>query len=109
MLRLRDCVFAILWLVVPAMAPAEDAVRVFAAASLTNALDDVAASWQAQGHPAAVLVYASSSALARQIEAGAHADQLQRRQAQRDRVRQRERGDHDPHRPPAPDGQHQTH
>lgn len=74
MLRLRDCVCAILWLVVPAMAPAEDAVRVFAAASLTNALDDVAASWQAQGHPAAVLVYASSSALAKQIEAGAPAD-----------------------------------
>jgi molybdate transport system substrate-binding protein len=67
-------VLAIVFLLLPAGARAEDAVRVFAAASLTNVLNDLAAHWQAQGHPAPVLVYAASSALARQIEAGAPAD-----------------------------------
>lgn len=52
---------------------AEDAVRVFAAASLTNALNDIGKQW-AQQHPAPSLSYAASSALAKQIEAGAPAD-----------------------------------
>lgn len=74
MFRALGSALAIWFLVAPALAPAEDAVRVFAAASLTNALDDVAGQWRAQGHAAPVLVYASSSALARQIEAAAPAD-----------------------------------
>ncbi|MGH6637599.1 MAG: molybdate ABC transporter substrate-binding protein [Polaromonas sp.] len=53
---------------------AEEPVRVFAAASLTNALNDIGAQWQSAGHPKPVLAYAASSALARQIEAGAPAD-----------------------------------
>jgi len=53
---------------------AEEPVRVFAAASLTNALNDAAAAWQKQGHPAPSLAYGASSALARQVEAGAPAD-----------------------------------
>lgn len=53
---------------------AEEPVRVFAAASLTNALNDISALWQAQSHPAPSLAYGASSALARQIEAGAPAD-----------------------------------
>jgi molybdate transport system substrate-binding protein len=49
-------------------------VLVFAAASLKNALDAVAVDWaEASGHTAAIS-YAGSSALARQIEAGAPAD-----------------------------------
>lgn len=55
-------------------AQAEDAPTVFAAASLKTALDGVNAAWQAEGHPAATLSYAASSALAKQIEAGAPAD-----------------------------------
>lgn len=55
-------------------ARAEAPVRVFAAASLTNALNDIAAQWQRAGHPAPSLAYAASSALAKQIEAGAPAD-----------------------------------
>jgi len=47
---------------------------VFAAASLKNALDAVAADWQREAGKRAVFVYAASSALARQIEAGAPAD-----------------------------------
>jgi molybdate transport system substrate-binding protein len=48
--------------------------QVFAAASLKNALDDVAARYEAAtGKPVAVS-YAASSALARQIEQGAPAD-----------------------------------
>lgn len=53
---------------------AEEAVRVFAAASLTNALKDIGAQWQQAGHPAPSLAFAASSALAKQIEAGAPAD-----------------------------------
>src|SRR5580692_9578649 len=45
--------------------------RVFAAASLTNALTDIGALWQKAGHPAPVLDFAASSTLAKQIEAGA--------------------------------------
>ena len=46
---------------------------IFAAASLTEALTDIAAAWQRAGHPAPRLVFASSSTLARQIEQGAPA------------------------------------
>ncbi len=53
---------------------AEQPVRVFAAASLTNALNDIGAEWVKAGHPKPSLAYASSSALAKQIEAGAPAD-----------------------------------
>lgn len=52
----------------------EAPVRVFAAASLTNALNDIAAQWQSMGHAAPTLAFGASSALAKQIEAGAPAD-----------------------------------
>lgn len=52
----------------------EAAVRVFAAASLTNALNDIAVQWQRAGHPAPSLAFGASSALAKQVEAGAPAD-----------------------------------
>lgn len=60
-----------------ALAPrvhAGESVTVFAAASLKNALDDAAAAWQAGTGNEAVVSYGGSSALARQIEAGAPAD-----------------------------------
>lgn len=47
---------------------------VFAAASLQESLTAAAAAWAAQGHPQPTISFASSSALARQIEAGAPAD-----------------------------------
>ncbi len=52
---------------------AED-LTVFAAASLTNALDEVAAGWSEKTGHTVTISYAASSALARQIEAGAPAD-----------------------------------
>lgn len=55
-------------------ARAQEPVLVFAAASLKNALDDVHAAFQARTGMRAVASYAASSALARQIEAGAPAD-----------------------------------
>ena len=55
-------------------ARAEEAVRVFAAASLTSALTDIAAQWKQGGHAAPTLAFAASSTLAKQIEAGAPAD-----------------------------------
>ena len=57
----------------PAVA-AEQPVRVFAAASLTNALNDIGAEYVKDGHPKPSLAYAASSALAKQIEAGAPTD-----------------------------------
>lgn len=57
----------------PIRASAED-VLVFAAASLTNALDTVAAAWTAETGHTAVMSYAGSSTLARQIQEGAPAD-----------------------------------
>lgn len=47
---------------------------VLAAASLREALNDAAARWEAKGHEKPVISFAGSSALARQIEAGAPAD-----------------------------------
>lgn len=47
---------------------------VFAAASLKNALDAVNAAWRQETGKSAVISYAASSALAKQIEAGAPAD-----------------------------------
>ncbi len=49
-------------------------VRVFAAASLKNALDAIAKDWKAETGNDVVLTYAASSALAKQVEAGAPAD-----------------------------------
>lgn len=49
-------------------------VTVFAAASLSTALDAIAADWRATTGKALTLSYAASSALARQIEQGAPAD-----------------------------------
>ncbi|WP_084999772.1 molybdate ABC transporter substrate-binding protein, partial [Cronobacter sakazakii] len=52
----------------------DNTVTVFAAASLTNALQDIAKDY-AKGHQVKVVSsFASSSTLARQIEAGAPAD-----------------------------------
>lgn len=73
MRRLIRC-FALAALLVAGPALAEEPVRVFAAASLTNALDDIGAEWAKAGHPKPSLAYAASSALAKQIEAGAPAD-----------------------------------
>jgi molybdate transport system substrate-binding protein len=52
----------------------EDAVLVFAAASLKNALDAALADYEARTGSQIVVSYAASSALARQIEEGAPAD-----------------------------------
>lgn len=58
----------------PAPAQSKDIV-IFAAASMKNALDEANAAWAAQhGGRKAVISYAASSALAKQIEAGAPAD-----------------------------------
>jgi len=55
-------------------AAAAEKVTVFAAASLRNALDAVNAAWQKEAGKEATVSYAASSALAKQIEAGAPAD-----------------------------------
>ena len=58
----------------PGIAQAQDTV-IFAAASLKNALDEIAADWsKTAGKPAPKISYAASSALAKQIEQAAPAD-----------------------------------
>ena len=51
-----------------------EAVKVFAAASMKNALDEAAAAWKTEGGQDVSSSYAASSALAKQIEQGAPAD-----------------------------------
>jgi molybdate transport system substrate-binding protein len=59
----------------PGMAHAQNSVVIFAAASLKNALDEIAATWSKDtGKPAPKISYAASSALAKQMEQGAPAD-----------------------------------
>ncbi|CNI41617.1 MULTISPECIES: molybdate ABC transporter substrate-binding protein [Yersinia] len=53
---------------------ADDNITVFAAASLTNALQDIAAQYKKEKQVDVVSSFASSSTLARQIEQGAPAD-----------------------------------
>jgi molybdate transport system substrate-binding protein len=52
----------------------EGKITVFAAASLTNAMQDIAAAYKKEKNVEVVSSFASSSTLARQIEAGAPAD-----------------------------------
>lgn len=68
----RACLAAVL-LAAPAVARAAD-VTVFAAASLTNAMQTLAQAWRAAGRGEVRLSFAASSTLARQIEQGAAAD-----------------------------------
>ena len=53
---------------------AEEQVRLFAAASLTNALTAVAVKWQTSGHPLPSISFGASSSLAKQVDSGAPAD-----------------------------------
>jgi molybdate transport system substrate-binding protein len=60
-------------LVGPAAAQGKDPL-IFAAASLKNALDEIAGQWQRQSGKKAVISYGASNNLIKQIEAGAPAD-----------------------------------
>ncbi|MDZ7895164.1 MAG: molybdate ABC transporter substrate-binding protein [Sphingobium sp.] len=73
---LRRC-FALLLLLLASLSPAQAQPRgpvVLAAASLQEGLSEAADRWAALGHARPVLSFAGSSALARQIAAGAPAD-----------------------------------
>jgi len=70
---LRVVLACLVLLAVPAAAQ-DRPVLVFAAASLTDALTDVAAAYATSGRAQPVMSFAASSALARQIENGAPAD-----------------------------------
>jgi molybdate transport system substrate-binding protein len=59
---------------IPAADPQKPELLVFAAASLTNVLEELSAEWTRQTGVPVKLSFASSSALARQIEAGGRAD-----------------------------------
>ncbi|HGS7000050.1 TPA: molybdate ABC transporter substrate-binding protein, partial [Klebsiella pneumoniae] len=72
---LRFFVGATLTLSVAGQALAEEGkITVFAAASLTNAMQDIAKAYKQEKKVDVVSSFASSSTLARQIEAGAPAD-----------------------------------
>ena len=61
-------------LLAPAATAAERGPLVMAAASLQESLTEAADVWAAKGHPKPILSFAASSALARQLLAGAPAD-----------------------------------
>lgn len=74
MSRLARIAAAMLSLFSYAASCAEEPVRVFAAASLTNVLTEIAAQWQERGHPAPRLAFGGTATMARQLAAGAPAD-----------------------------------
>jgi molybdate transport system substrate-binding protein len=67
---MRRLLLILALLLSPGLAHAQE-LTVFAAASLTEAMNDIAAAWVAHGHARPKLSYGSSSTLARQIEQGA--------------------------------------
>lgn len=69
--RLFLALFILLVAVAPAVAKPP---LVLAAASLQESLNAAADAWAAKGYPRPILSFAASSALARQVEAGAPAD-----------------------------------
>ncbi len=73
-LSLFAAFFLVLAQAAPSVAQDDRPILVFAAASLTNALDEVVAGWTAPSGAKVRVSYAGSSALARQIEQGAPAD-----------------------------------
>ena len=74
MLRLLTAFLTLVALALAQPAQAAQAPTVLAAASLQEALTEAADAFVRQQHPRPVLAFAASSALARQIEAGAPAD-----------------------------------
>ncbi len=64
---------ALLLTAAPPRAQPRDTLLVFAAASLTEAMQDVGALWEARGEPRPRFNFAASSTLARQIDQGASA------------------------------------
>ncbi len=65
---------ALIWLLIGAGMALAEGLTVFAAASLRNALDDVAVEFEAEHGGEVTIAYAGSSVLARQIQYGAPAD-----------------------------------
>jgi molybdate transport system substrate-binding protein len=74
LLRVAAVVFCLAAIAAPRFAHADEPIIVFAAASLKNALDAVAADFHGGGGPEVKISYGGSLALARQIIAGAPAD-----------------------------------
>jgi len=74
MIRTRTCLGALLLLVLLPFAASAQPTTVFAAASLTDAMNDIGAAWQQAGHAVPRLTYGASSTLARQVEQGAPAN-----------------------------------
>jgi molybdate transport system substrate-binding protein len=71
--KARFALAAAVFLFVPLAAHAAD-LTVFAAASLTDAMQEVGKSWEAKSGHTVVFSFAASSVLARQIEASGGAD-----------------------------------
>jgi molybdate transport system substrate-binding protein len=71
---MRVLLTLLLLLLLPLAGRAETPLTVFAAASLTNALQDLGVRWMADGHGKIVFSFAASSTLALQIEHGAPAN-----------------------------------
>ncbi|WP_333605652.1 molybdate ABC transporter substrate-binding protein [Novosphingobium sp.] len=73
-LALLTALLAVIMAPIATAAEQKEAPLVLAAASLQESLNAAADAWSARGHPRPRISFAGSSALARQIEAGAQAD-----------------------------------
>src|SRR5579863_7264761 len=71
---MRHLLLIVVGVLLPVLAARAQPATVFAAASLTDAMQALASAWVRHGHPAPRLSFAASSTLARQIEAGAPAN-----------------------------------
>jgi molybdate transport system substrate-binding protein len=74
LLSLRCAIAFAIGVAAPAQVRAQGKPVIFAAASLNTALDAIASAWQKESGKSVAISYASSAALARQIEQGAPAD-----------------------------------
>lgn len=72
MTRLRALAFLVMAIALPLRVEAD--VSVFAAASLKNALEEIAAAWTERTGEKVTLTFAASSTIARQVDQGAPAD-----------------------------------
>jgi len=72
--RVFACLAVLIGFALTSAISAAEPVRVFAAASLKNALDEAASAWKAKSGKEVSASYAASSALAKQIEQAAPAD-----------------------------------
>lgn len=73
-MTLRNCFYSALLLMISVSTYAEDKLRIYAASSMTNAVNELVNEFEKQHDVSTTTVFAGTSSLARQIEQGAPVD-----------------------------------